>query len=365
MDENILWQHRDELIQKWVQALSPVSDYDERSVLAHITTLTENTITLLTADTLDYKEAQTIGQALSELMSRQIRGLRKTHEVLGEYVLQTAPEAAPRLFDVLCEISLGYHDFYIEEIQEDTASAKKMAYVTSSFVMAMAHRIRFAYKDMNEANRALQARLKYQGDEDVLAFAITMENSSQKMGSLLDELLEFGGQKSEVYELSLENFDLAVVLRKVDELVQRLGQNKNNVFEAKYDQNLGSMYADPAHVWHILYVLLVNAFKSTQNGSISLSVSRESADGEDIVVFLVRDTGAGIPPEDIPDLFEWPEIQPLRVLQIVSNEEPGLNLPICRYLCDLVGGSITVESEVGKGSTFCVILPAHCQPAKE
>jgi signal transduction histidine kinase len=335
-------------------------------VLAHITTITEKTIQVLTADTLDYKEAQTIGEALSELMSRQIRGLRKTHEVLGEFVIQTAPEAAPRLFDVLCEISLGYHDFYIEEVQDQTEAAKKMAYVTSSFVMAMAHRIRFAHKDMDEANGALQARLKYLGDEDLLAFAVVMENSNQTMGSLLDELLEFGGSKSgEIYELHLESFEVAKVLRKVDELVQRLGQNKNNTFEANYAENIGTMYADPAHVWHILDVLLANAFDFTQNGAISLSVSRESADGEDIVVFLVRDTGAGIPPEDIPDLFEWPEIQALRVLQIVSNEEPGLNLPICRYLCDLVGGSITVESEVGKGSTFCVILPAHCQPAKE
>lgn len=363
MNENSLWQHRDELIKKWVEALSPVTNFDERSVLAHITTLTEKTIQVLTADTLDYTEAQTIGQALSELMSKQVRGLRKTHEVLGEFVLQIAPETAPRLFAALCEISFGFHDFYIDEVREETESVKKLAFVTTNFVMEMAHRLRFAFNAMDEANRALQALLKYQGDEDILAFSIGLEKSNNTVRSLLDELLEFGNQKSEVYELSLETFDLAIILRKVDELVERLGQNKKIVFQAKYAENIGSMHADPAHIWHILHTLLAYAFKSTQNGEIDLSASRETVDGEEVVVFLVRDTGAGIPPEDIPDLFEWPEIQGLQVLQVVSHELPGFTLPICRYLCDLVGGSISVESEVGKGSTFCVILPAHCQPA--
>ncbi len=111
----------------------------------------------------------------------------------------------------------------------------------------------------------------------------------------------------------------------------------------------------------MLLNLLSNAAKFTKDGTIRLTAERHIADGgRDEVVFRVADTGVGMEPADVGRLFQ-PFVQ-VDSSSTRKHEGTGLGLAICRRLCELMGGSIAVESEPGVGTTFTVRLPARAAP---
>jgi signal transduction histidine kinase len=114
------------------------------------------------------------------------------------------------------------------------------------------------------------------------------------------------------------------------------------------------MTADVLRVKQVLLNLLSNACKFTEDGDITLDVRQYEEEGTPWTVFAVRDTGIGIAPGDIPRLFT--EFSQLRSLE-GRNDGVGLGLAISQRLCVSMGGTITVASEVGKGTTFAVHLP--------
>jgi CheY-like chemotaxis protein len=117
-----------------------------------------------------------------------------------------------------------------------------------------------------------------------------------------------------------------------------------------------SVQGDPYRLHQILYNLIGNAFKFTEEGQISVEVSCPKKDGMDPVLmsFTIRDTGIGIAPEDQQQIFE----QFYQVSQFHPNiRGTGLGLSITKRLVDLMGGTISIESDVGAGSQFTVALP--------
>ena len=104
---------------------------------------------------------------------------------------------------------------------------------------------------------------------------------------------------------------------------------------------------DPKRVKQILANLLSNAVKFTSEGEVVLA----AAAGPEWLELRVADTGRGIPPEHLDGVFQ-------EFVQVPGSEGTGLGLPISRKLARLMGGDLRVESEVGRGSTFILRLPA-------
>ena len=121
--------------------------------------------------------------------------------------------------------------------------------------------------------------------------------------------------------------------------------------------NLGVMYADLTKVRQILFNLLSNALKFTENGTVLLSGTRESAGGSDSVYLQVSDTGIGMSAEQQQGLFQ-PFIQG-DASTTRKYGGTGLGLAISRLFCQMMGGDITVESRLDVGSTFTVHLKAE------
>ena len=159
-------------------------------------------------------------------------------------------------------------------------------------------------------------------------------------------------------ELHLEIFDLAPLLEEVTFTSQPLAAKNGNVLQVDCPADPGSMYADQTKVRQILLNLLGNAAKFTQQGRITLSIARESAvEGSEWVRFQVADTGIGMTPAQVQDLF-----QPFTQADSSTARQyggTGLGLAISQRFCQLLGGEIRVESELGQGSTFTVRLPAE------
>jgi signal transduction histidine kinase len=157
--------------------------------------------------------------------------------------------------------------------------------------------------------------------------------------------------------LEPESFD---VRRAVDELIDTIGplvHKNDNSLDVTYGEDLGSMNADLMRTRQILLNLLSNASKFTRDGVITLDVTREGRGADATMVFTVSDTGIGMTAEQTAKIFE-----PFTQADITTTRRyggTGLGLAIVARFCGLMGGSVSVESEAGRGSTFTVTLPVE------
>ena len=122
--------------------------------------------------------------------------------------------------------------------------------------------------------------------------------------------------------------------------------------EVDVPPNLPDVYIDPGRIKQVLYNLISNAIKFTPRGGVVRLSAR--ADARSLVV-SVSDTGIGIARADLPRLFR--EFEQLAQPNGVRPEGTGLGLALTRRLVELHGGHVEVESELGRGSTFSVLLP--------
>ena len=115
------------------------------------------------------------------------------------------------------------------------------------------------------------------------------------------------------------------------------------------------MHADMTRLRQCLLNLLSNACKFTDRGTVTLAVRRVTHQSREWVLFQVIDTGIGMSPEQVALLFRDFEQVHDKTRQLGGT---GLGLSICRKLCRMMGGDATAQSQVGKGSTFTIFLPA-------
>ena len=157
-------------------------------------------------------------------------------------------------------------------------------------------------------------------------------------------------------DLYLEDFDVGRLVREVEAVVQPLMAKNGNVLKVATSGAPGAMHADLTKVRQSLFNLLSNAAKFTEQGSITLDVTRRTEDGGDWLAFAVADTGIGMTEEQVGRLF-----QSFSQAEAVTSRKyggTGLGLALSRSFCRLMGGDITVESIPGQGSVFTIRLPA-------
>jgi signal transduction histidine kinase len=137
------------------------------------------------------------------------------------------------------------------------------------------------------------------------------------------------------------------------DIVRGLAENKRLAIERAVDPALGEVVVDPARIRQILYNYLSNAVKFTPDGGrVRLSIG---AAGPDHFRIEVEDTGVGVPPDLIPHLFR--EFQQLDSTTGKRYQGTGLGLVLARRIAEGHGGSVSVRSAPGQGSTFSAVLP--------
>jgi len=158
-------------------------------------------------------------------------------------------------------------------------------------------------------------------------------------------------------DLFLETFDIQDMLRDVVATVQPLVGKNHNTLAVQCTGNLGVAHADLTKLRQSLFNLLSNACKFTERGVITLEAAREQREGEEWIVFRVRDTGIGMTGEQMSRLFQ--EFSQADASTARRFGGTGLGLAISRHFCRMMGGDITVESEPGRGAAFTIHLPAR------
>lgn len=179
-----------------------------------------------------------------------------------------------------------------------------------------------------------------------------MERNTQNLIELVNDLLDASKIESGTMRLDLAATDLRPLIGELRETMGPLAKEKEIALEETIPEDLPQLLTDRPKLRRVLVNLLSNALKFTpKGGRVEVGAAREG----DVVRVSVADTGVGIPPEDTARLFDKYEQARSRATR--SEKGTGLGLYITRQLVELHGGQISVESEVGKGSTFSFTIP--------
>ena len=184
-----------------------------------------------------------------------------------------------------------------------------------------------------------------------------VKDSGQHLLALINDVLDISKIEAGQIEIANAPFDLPESIQKVVQTVKPLANKKQLPLIAQIAPDVSRITSDRRRVEQILLNLLSNAIKFTEQGEVTLTAEIVPGMPRSALRISVADTGLGIKRENLDKLF-----QPFRQLDTGltrQHEGTGLGLAICKRLVERLGGTITVESEWGKGGTFQCTLPIH------
>ncbi|MBP3617110.1 MAG: response regulator [Lachnospiraceae bacterium] len=223
----------------------------------------------------------------------------------------------------------------------------------TQFLAQMSHEIRTPINTILGMNEMI---LRESEDETISEYAQNIKKSSNVLLGLINDVLDFS--KIEAGKLDITEITYSPK-KMLDDLIRETSvraERKNIRLQTEISSELPAMLqGDELRVRQILTNLLSNAVKYTKNGTVTFSVDGERNEDVFWLHVSVADTGMGIREEDVNRLFD--SFQRLEEKKNRHIEGTGLGLAITKQLLDLMGGSITVESEFGKGSCFTVRIP--------
>ncbi|MEW6126214.1 MAG: response regulator [Acidobacteriota bacterium] len=235
--------------------------------------------------------------------------------------------------------------------------AEEASRAKSEFLTNMSHELRTPLNAIIGYSEMLEEEATDSGYEDFVPDLQKINLAGKHLLSLINDILDLSKIEAGKMELHIENFDLQSLVESVITTSHPLVDKNANQLKVFCDQQLGFMKSDLTKVRQVLFNLLGNACKFTQNGVVNLQVSRQMINDKDWIRFCVSDTGIGMSPEQVQKLFK--EFSQADSSTTRKYGGSGLGLAITKHFCQQLGGTITVQSEPGKGSAFTVFMPAE------
>ncbi|RMF15264.1 MAG: response regulator [Candidatus Dadabacteria bacterium] len=226
----------------------------------------------------------------------------------------------------------------------------------NEFLANMSHELRTPLNAIIGYSEMLEEECREDGNEVYLDDLRRIEESGRHLLRLINDVLDFSKIEARKVELLPEPVDVASVVADVIDTVLPLARKRNNTLRIEDQPDLGTIVTDVTRLRQILFNLLSNACKFTENGTITLRVQREGPQGSERIRFDVIDTGIGIDPDKLERIF-----RPFEQADASTTRKyggTGLGLVISSRFAEMMGGSLTVASEPGQGSTFTLRLPS-------
>ena len=292
----------------------------------------------------------------------------QTKSMVGGYVIILVVSqlvgAALALFTVRPYVK-AQGELLAEKVRAESENNAK-----SDFLANMSHEIRTpinAVLGMNEMiiredNKAMDIvesdpLVVQEALENISVYAGDVKKAGHNLLAIVNDILDFSKIEAGKIDIVDAPYQLSSLINDINNMILFKAQDKGLEFTVEVDPQIPDELAgDEIRIRQIFTNLLNNAVKYTDKGSVSLKVrSRNDGEGKIILTIIVWDTGIGIREEDKPKLFD--RFERLEMEHNSTVEGTGLGLPITHRLVELMGGTIEVESEYGKGSIFTVTVP--------
>jgi signal transduction histidine kinase/CheY-like chemotaxis protein len=225
----------------------------------------------------------------------------------------------------------------------------------SSFLANMSHELRTPLNAIIGLTDMLVSNAARFGTDKALEPLRRVHRAGTHLLGLINQVLDLSKIEAGKLELNLESVSIPPLVEEVIGTARPLAEQNKNRLSVQCPGDLPPIEADAMRVRQILLNLLSNACKFTKDGSIILRVVRVAHQGQDCIAVAVADSGIGMTPEQLGRLFE--EFSQGDATTARQYGGTGLGLAITRRLCQMMGGDVSVTSEVGKGTTFTVRLP--------
>lgn len=244
-----------------------------------------------------------------------------------------------------------------EKLQEAKKHAEAANHAKSIFLAKMSHELRTPLNAVIGYSELIMEMMEPEKASSQKEQDLKRINSAGKhLLSLVTDVLDLSKIESDTIEINEESFDADEFCNQVIATAEPLVKSNGNSFVVQSPVRLGSVSGDQTKLRQVVLNLLSNAAKFTRNGTVSLVVRRKTIGDSDWVEIQVIDTGIGIAKDDIPKLFQ--HYSQATAETSAKYGGTGLGLAISQKLCAMMGASITVTSELGRGSCFTVRIPA-------
>ena len=261
-----------------------------------------------------------------------------------ELLLQKFAEVNRKL--KLAQEQLEIANKKIKEYEEKADKAEKASKMKSLFLANMSHEIRTPLNAIEGFSRVIA---ETDSEEDRMKYYQIIESNNQRLGSLVNEILDLSRVESGELAIKKEKTDLNELCKSILQLFK---------FRCPDEVKLGwhkplmsaSMNTDVNRLTQVFSNLVSNALKHTTKGSITIGY--RLIDDTQNIEFFVKDTGSGIEPSFIEHIFDTYASQ-----DADKNQGFGLGLALCKIIVEKLGGSISCNSQLGKGSEFIFKLP--------
>lgn len=244
------------------------------------------------------------------------------------------------------------HEELEERVQERTAELRNANQAKSEFLANMSHELRTPLNAIIGYSEMLLEDAEDEGAKERIDDLRKVRRSGRHLLGLINDILDISKIEAGKIEMNINPVELANIFLEIESTAAPLMETNGNRFTIVAPEAVGVLECDNQRLRQVLLNLLSNAAKFTEDGDIDLTFKRT---GDGWVHFAVRDTGIGMTAEQVNRLFE-PFVQADKsITQRFGGT--GLGLAISQRFTEMMGGRITVDSELGEGSCFTVSLP--------
>jgi PAS domain S-box-containing protein len=242
-----------------------------------------------------------------------------------------------------------------QTLKQSNVDLENASLAKDRFLASMSHELRTPLNAVIGFTGTLLMKLPGPLTGDQESQLRTVQTSARQLLSLINDLLDLAKIESGKVEVHFERVSCQSVIDEVASALSPLAVAKGLTFAVTPAAEDFAVQTDRRALSQILINLTNNAIKFTESGRVSLDVAQRRIEGQARIEISIRDTGAGISPEDKARLFQAFE----QIERTISrrHEGTGLGLYLSQKLAALLGGTITCDSELGRGSTFTVVLP--------
>lgn len=254
------------------------------------------------------------------------------------------------------------------ELERQTAEIARASQYKSEFLANMSHELRTPLNSLIILSQFLEDNSEGNLNEKQLEFVRTIHSSGEDLLKMIDEILDLAKVDAGRMEIQHETTPLEDITVDLEHAFRTIAEDKGIAFSVEIGHDVpAALQTDGHRLKQVLRNLLSNAMKFTPKGSVSLTVRTASQDeiqdrNGSYLAFSVKDTGLGIAEEKREIIFEA-----FRQADGTTSRKfggTGLGLTISRELAGLLGGWITLDSEVGSGSEFTLYLPERADKAR-